>query len=44
MEKVTDYKDAASYNNFYEFGTDKSIVQQAQALKLGCDCREGQAF
>ena len=24
MEKVTDYKDAASYNNFYEFGTDKA--------------------
>lgn len=23
-EKVTDYKDASSYNNFYEFGTDKS--------------------
>jgi methionine sulfoxide reductase catalytic subunit len=24
MEKVTDYKDASTYNNFYEFGTDKS--------------------
>jgi sulfoxide reductase catalytic subunit YedY len=24
MEKITDYKDAASYNNFYEFGTDKA--------------------
>jgi len=24
MEKLTDYKDARSYNNFYEFGTDKS--------------------
>ncbi|HVZ42380.1 MAG TPA: protein-methionine-sulfoxide reductase catalytic subunit MsrP [Ramlibacter sp.] len=23
MEKLTDYKDATSYNNFYEFGTDK---------------------
>ena len=23
MEKITDYKDATSYNNFYEFGTDK---------------------
>ena len=23
-EKITDYKDATSYNNFYEFGTDKS--------------------
>jgi len=23
MEKPTDYKDATSYNNFYEFGTDK---------------------
>ncbi len=24
MEKVTDYKDATTYNNFYEFGTDKA--------------------
>lgn len=24
MEKITDYKDVTSYNNFYEFGTDKS--------------------
>jgi sulfoxide reductase catalytic subunit YedY len=24
MEKLTDYKDASSYNNFYEFGTDKA--------------------
>ncbi|SDM70428.1 sulfoxide reductase catalytic subunit YedY [Oryzisolibacter propanilivorax] len=24
MEKVTDYADATTYNNFYEFGTDKS--------------------
>lgn len=24
MEKTTPYKDASSYNNFYEFGTDKS--------------------
>lgn len=23
-EKITDYKDATAYNNFYEFGTDKS--------------------
>ena len=23
MEKVTDYKDVTTYNNFYEFGTDK---------------------
>jgi len=23
MEKVTDYKDASTYNNFYEFGTNK---------------------
>jgi methionine sulfoxide reductase catalytic subunit len=23
MEKVTDYKDASTYNNYYEFGTDK---------------------
>jgi len=24
MEKITDYKDATSYNNYYEFGTDKA--------------------
>ncbi|QIL81624.1 protein-methionine-sulfoxide reductase catalytic subunit MsrP [Diaphorobacter sp. HDW4A] len=24
MEKITAYKDASSYNNFYEFGTDKA--------------------
>ncbi len=24
MEKTTDYKDASTYNNFYEFGTDKA--------------------
>jgi sulfoxide reductase catalytic subunit YedY len=24
LEKTTDYKDATSYNNFYEFGTDKA--------------------
>ena len=24
MEKITEYKDASSYNNYYEFGTDKS--------------------
>jgi sulfoxide reductase catalytic subunit YedY len=24
MEKITDYADASTYNNFYEFGTDKS--------------------
>ncbi len=24
VEKITDYKDATSYNNFYEFGTDKA--------------------
>ena len=23
MEKITDYKDATNYNNYYEFGTDK---------------------
>ncbi|HSI54948.1 MAG TPA: protein-methionine-sulfoxide reductase catalytic subunit MsrP [Ramlibacter sp.] len=34
MEKVTDYKDAASYNNFYEFGTDKSDpARNAHTLK-----------
>ena len=24
MEKITEYKDATTYNNFYEFGTDKA--------------------
>src|SRR5450756_3040766 len=34
MEKLTDYKDASSYNNFYEFGTDKSDpVRNAPSLK-----------
>ena len=33
MEKITDYKDASSYNNFYEFGTDKADpAQYAQTL------------
>ncbi len=34
MEKVTEYKDASSYNNFYEFGTDKADpAKQARTLK-----------
>lgn len=34
MEKVTEYKDASSYNNFYEFGTDKGDpVKNAHTLK-----------
>jgi sulfoxide reductase catalytic subunit YedY len=34
MEKLTDYKDAISYNNFYEFGTDKSDpVRNADTLR-----------
>ncbi|TXT41645.1 MAG: TMAO/DMSO reductase [Comamonadaceae bacterium] len=34
MEKVTDYKHASTYNNFYEFGTDKSDpARAAQSLK-----------
>ncbi len=34
MEKLTDYKDATSYNNFYEFGTDKSDpAENAHTLK-----------
>ena len=28
MEKLTSYKDATTYNNFYEFGTDKSDPAQ----------------
>jgi sulfoxide reductase catalytic subunit YedY len=35
MEKVTEYKDASSYNNFYEFGTDKADpAKQAHTLKI----------
>lgn len=34
MEKITPYKDASTYNNFYEFGTDKSDpAQNAHTLK-----------
>ena len=34
MEKLTDYKDASTYNNFYEFGTDKSDpAEKAHTLK-----------
>jgi methionine sulfoxide reductase catalytic subunit len=34
MEKVTDYKDATSYNNFYEFGTGKEDpAQNAHTLR-----------
>ncbi len=34
MEKVTPYADATSYNNFYEFGTDKADpAQNAHTLK-----------
>jgi sulfoxide reductase catalytic subunit YedY len=34
MEKVTEYKDATTYNNFYEFGTDKGDpVENAHSLK-----------
>ena len=34
MEKPTEYKDATSYNNYYEFGTDKGDpAQNAHTLK-----------
>jgi len=34
MDKVTEYKDASGYNNFYEFGTDKGDpVEKAHTLK-----------
>jgi sulfoxide reductase catalytic subunit YedY len=34
MEKLTDYKDASTYNNFYEFGTDKEDpAKNAHSLK-----------
>src|ERR1700757_4834941 len=31
---LTDEKLATSYNNFYEFGSQKSIASEAQALKI----------
>jgi sulfoxide reductase catalytic subunit YedY len=31
---VTPEKDVTTYNNFYEFGTDKEIYEDAQALKI----------
>jgi sulfoxide reductase catalytic subunit YedY len=35
MDKVTEYKHASSYNNFYEFGTDKADpAQNAHTLKI----------
>jgi methionine sulfoxide reductase catalytic subunit len=34
MEKLTEYKDASTYNNFYEFGTDKADpAKNAHTLK-----------
>jgi sulfoxide reductase catalytic subunit YedY len=34
MEKITEYKDASTYNNFYEFGTDKDDpARSAHTLK-----------
>ena len=34
LEKLTEYKDASTYNNFYEFGTDKSDpAKNAHTLK-----------
>lgn len=34
VEKLTDYKDASTYNNYYEFGTDKSEpARNAHTLK-----------
>jgi sulfoxide reductase catalytic subunit YedY len=33
-EKQNSYDDVTHYNNFYEFGTDKSIWREAQALKV----------
>jgi methionine sulfoxide reductase catalytic subunit len=34
MEKLTDYKDTSTYNNFYEFGTDKADpAKNAHTLK-----------
>jgi sulfoxide reductase catalytic subunit YedY len=33
-QPITDEKYSTTYNNFYEFGTDKSIWRDAQALKV----------
>ena len=33
-EKLNEYQDVATYNNFYEFGMSKSVAKPAQALKL----------
>ncbi len=34
IDKLTDYKDASTYNNFYEFGTDKAYpARNAHTLK-----------
>ncbi|MEO6291071.1 MAG: protein-methionine-sulfoxide reductase catalytic subunit MsrP, partial [Burkholderiaceae bacterium] len=34
MDKLTDYKDVSTYNNFYEFGTDKADpAKNAHTLK-----------
>ena len=34
MDKLTPYKDITTYNNFYEFGTDKSDpAQNAHTLR-----------
>jgi cytochrome c-type biogenesis protein CcsB len=36
MDKLTDYKDATTYNNYYEFGTDKADpAKNAGTLKTG---------
>jgi sulfoxide reductase catalytic subunit YedY len=46
MEKpLTDYKDASTYNNFYEFGTDKADpARNAHTLKVSrVDGRSGRA-
>src|SRR5450830_1481347 len=40
MDKVTDYKDASGYNNYYEFGTDKAdpalSAQEERIYRLRC--------
>ena len=34
MEKITDYKDATTYNNFYEFGTDKADPAKNAGIEI----------
>jgi sulfoxide reductase catalytic subunit YedY len=41
MEKLTDYKDASTYNNFYEFGTDKADPARNAGIRLKAHALDG---